>query len=228
MLTFFGENDRHAVGQILTEIQRPVHLLLFMALAGDEYGRMVYDLLHGLVGMHTRLHLEVHDSLDDITLALRLGLRGLPVILVSRAAGAGANIRFYGLPSGYSFTALLEAVLLVGGAAAPALQVETCAFLACLRQPTHLQIFITADDAHCPATVVLTHAFAHANAALVVDTIEIRAFPDLAQQYGVTETPTLVINGQTVIPGAVDEAALLWHLRRATAERLRPGTADGR
>jgi alkyl hydroperoxide reductase subunit AhpF len=218
MLTFFGDNDRRAVGQILTELQRPVHLLLFMALAGDEYGRTVYDFLHGLVGMHTRLHLEVHDTLADLTLALRLELRGLPAILVSRAAGAGGNIRFYGLPSGYTFSSLLEAVLLVGGATPPALRAETTAFLAQLRQPTHLLIFVTADDPRCPATVVLAHAFAHASPALVVDTLEIRAFPDLAARYGVSETPTLVIDEQTVIAGEVGEAAMLWHLRRAALE----------
>jgi len=218
MLTFFGKDDQRAVGRILTEIQQPVHLLLFTATFGDEYGRIVYNLLDGLVHMHTQLHLEVYDTLPDITLSLRLGLCGLPAILVSRAASAAANIRFYGLPSGYSFIALLEAVLLVGGAAPPPLQAETRTFLTRLRQPIHLQIFVTADDERCPAMVVLAHAFAHANPTLVVDTIEIRAFPDLAQQYGVTHTPTLVINEQMLISGVIDEATLLWQLRRASAE----------
>ncbi|NTW02946.1 MAG: glutaredoxin, partial [Oscillochloris sp.] len=116
--------------------------------------------------------------------------------------------------SGYIFTTLLEAILQVGGATAISLRTETRAFLACLSKPIHIQIFVTADDEHCPATVVLAHAFAYASPALVVDTIEVRAFPELIEQHGVTQTPTVVIDKQVVFSGAVTEAELLWQLRR--------------
>lgn len=214
MLTFLGENDRRAVGQILADLPQAVHLLLFITPFDDDYGYLVYDLLLGLVSLDTRLHLEVHNTPTDFILALQLGLSGFPAILVSNAAGDTANIRFYGLPSGYIFTTLLEAILQVGGATAISLRTETRAFLACLSNPIHIQIFVTADDEHCPATVVLAHAFAYVSPALVVDTIEVRAFPELIEQHGVTQTPTVVIDKQVVFSGAVTEAELLWQLRR--------------
>jgi alkyl hydroperoxide reductase subunit AhpF len=217
MLTFLGENDRRAVSHILADLQRPVHLLLFTAAFDDTYSHLVYSLLNSLESLDARLHLEVHDQLGDITLALRLRLCGLPAILVSRAANSEANIRFYGLPSGYTFVTLLEAVLLVSGAPGIQLRAETREFLTSLRVPVHIQIFITADDATCAATAVLVHAFADAYPALVVDTIEIRAFPKLAERYCVTQTPTVVIDEQAVIPGPVDEAELMRQLRRMTA-----------
>lgn len=219
MFTFLGENDRRAVAQILADLQRPVYLRLFAASLGDYYSDLVCDLLAELVSVDPRLRLKIHNAPDDLTLALRLDLSELPAILVCRDASGAANIRFCGLPSGYTFVALLESLLLVGGAATDALSAETRAFLTRLSQPVHIQIFVTADDATCPAMVVRALTFAHASPNLVIDTIEARAFPELNERYGVTQTPTMVIDEQVVIPGLLDEAELLRQLHLVTADR---------
>ncbi|WP_174842875.1 hypothetical protein [Candidatus Oscillochloris fontis] len=66
--------------------------------------------------------------------------------------------------------------------------------------------------------VALAHAFAHTSHRIVVDTIEVRAFPELVECYAVTQTPTMVINGRVMmfVPSDITEAIILRYLRSLT------------
>jgi hypothetical protein len=56
-----------------------------------------------------------------------------------------------------------------------------------------------------------------------VDIIEVSEFPALVQQYGLRSTPTTVIQEKTVLPGAMDEAALVQNLMRVAEGKPLPG-----
>ncbi len=214
-IAFFGEHERHAVQQILAVLHQPVYLMLFMPSADDEYGLIIQDFLETFVEMHPDLHLEVYDTQNDMRLALSFGIGRLPAIMVRNAEGDENNIRFYGLPSGYTFSALLDTVLRMGGVESISLTKPTRTFLGHLKHPLHIQIFVSAENRACPAMVALAHSFAHFSRLIVVDTIEVRAFPELVECYAVMRTPTLVVNGRVmlVVPDAVNEAILLQCVR---------------
>lgn len=217
-IAFFGDHERHAVIQILAALQQPVYLLLFMPTVDDEYGLIIQDFLETFVGLNPNLHLEVYDTQDDMRLALSFGIGRLPAILVRNAEGNQTNIRFYGLPSGHTFSSLLDAVLRMGGMASAVLSRQTTTFLTQLVKPIHIQIFVSADNPACSSVVVLAHAFAHLSRWIVVDTIEVRAFPELAESYAVMPTPMVVMNGRVMlmVPGDISEVILLRYMRSLT------------
>lgn len=209
------EKDCEFVLSLLEALRRPVHLLLFMVSRDDEYSSITGELLRELVALHGLLSLEVFDMVADADLAAELGVDMAPAILVLDAERSAYGIRFYGLPGGYTFGALLEALLMVGGGTAVSVQLKTQAFLDQLLRPVLLQVLVTATDPVCPLAAALAYRLACASPQIIAEAIETRAFPQLAQHYAAWEAPTTIVNEHLVIAGALSEAELISHLRFA-------------
>jgi glutaredoxin-like protein len=124
------------------------------------------------------------------------------------------GIRFYGIPSGYEFTSLLESILLVGSGDSE-LDKNTMAFLDSLDQPLHLQVFVTPSCPYCPQAVVLAHRLAFASDKVTADMVEVTEFPEMGERYNVMGVPRTVINENTYIEGAAPESMLLAKLKVA-------------
>ena len=72
------------------------------------------ELLEELQGVSGMVKVEVHDFIKDAALAKELGISRIPAIAVIGAKDHG--IRFYGIPSGYEFASLVEAIRLEANA----------------------------------------------------------------------------------------------------------------
>ena len=83
---------------------------------------------------------EIKDFVADAELASQHRIERIPAIAVLGERDHG--IRFYGVPSGYEFAALVEAVIGVGGAA-EALPEEAVKALRRLPGPAHLQVYVS-------------------------------------------------------------------------------------
>ncbi|NCC31794.1 MAG: glutaredoxin [Chloroflexia bacterium] len=212
-LTFLREKDRRSVRLLLEPLRHNVHLLLFTHSPFDQYSSLVAELLHELVSLHPRLNLEVHDLATDAAFALGVGIGKAPAIIVCDSESADFRLRFFGLPSGYIFSALLETVLITGKAAPLSVQLKTHAFLDRIYQPLHIQVFVTAADHASPAAMLLAYRLARTSPLISAEAIEVRAFPQLAEHYAVKETPTTVINEHLIIEGECSEMELVRHLQ---------------
>lgn len=213
---FVQANGRTTVRHDLAGLERPVQLVLCTSAACREHSEVTRALLDGLVALHDRLSLEVLDLVADAALATELGIDKAPAIAVlGGEERADHGLRFYGLPSGYTFPALREAVFLVGGASVNKLQPATRVFLEDLRVPLRLQVFVTASSILCPKAVLLAYQLALASPHIVAEVVEVLAFPDLVARYGVKRVPTTVINERSHVEGAATEPQLLDYLRAA-------------
>ncbi len=209
------EKDYHLVISLLQGLRHPVHLLLFTVTPDDEYSSIIEELLREVVALNTLLSLEVFDIIADANLAAELGLSKAPAIIVLDSERSAYGIRLYGLPSGYTFGALLEAILMVGGGTSVSLQINTQAFLDQLLRPMLLQVLVTATNPFCPTAAALAYKLACASPHIIAEAIETRAFPQLAQHYDVSQIPSMIIDEHLVIAGALSEADLIRHLRLA-------------
>lgn len=214
-LRLLREDDCAHILTLLKTLRRPVHLLLFMAAADDVYSSIARALLHELVALHPLLRMEVFDLVADAALAAALRVDKAPTIIVLDDERSASGIRFCGLPGGYTFAALLEAVLIVGESAPVILQLDTQRLLDQLQRPVLLQVLVTAAEPSCPSTAVLAYRLACARPQIVVEVIETLAFPQLAQHYDVNQTPATIINARLVIAGRLSEPDLIRHLRLA-------------
>jgi glutaredoxin-like protein len=122
--------------------------------------------------------------------------------------GYDYGIRFYGIPSGYEFASLLEAIRLVGSDEVD-LQPAMRQFLEGLTAPLHLQVFVTPSCPYCPRAVVLAHRLAYASPHVTADAVEVAEFPELGERYHVMSVPQTMIDDLVSVEGAVPEGMLL-------------------
>jgi glutaredoxin-like protein len=213
-MPLLSEKDSAAVRQQLEDaLTSPVKLVMFTQEFECNYCRETRQILEELAGLSPLVSAEVYDFVADKAIADAHGIDKIPAISVMSAGANGAEdvdygIRFYGIPSGYEFVSLLEAIKLVGSGQT-SLSQATLDLLAKLTAPLHLQVFVTPTCPYCPRAVVMAHHLAYASDKVTADMVEATEFPHLSQKYRVMGVPRTVINEDIHIEGAVPEPMLV-------------------
>ncbi|HEV2382158.1 MAG TPA: hypothetical protein VG206_20505 [Terriglobia bacterium] len=132
--------DATAIKERLKDMVNPVRLVHFTQELNLEYGREARQLLEELAALSENLSVEVLNFLLDKEKAAGYGVDKVPATVVRN--GKEFGIRFYGLPAGYEFASLLDAIILVskGDSGLSAVSRER---LAQITEPVHLQVFVT-------------------------------------------------------------------------------------
>ena len=123
------------------QLVNPVRLAVFSQALADPASEQVRRLVEELAAIDPRLALESCNFVLDKEKVQALGIARTPAIAIMGAA-KDYGIRFYGLPSGYEFGSLVEAILDVSRGDS-GLSEETRAALKDLARPVHLQVFST-------------------------------------------------------------------------------------
>jgi alkyl hydroperoxide reductase subunit AhpF len=118
----------------------PVTLVHFTQELNLEYGRETRMLLEEVASLSERVSLDVHDYLLDQDQVAAYKVDKVPATIVRNAKDYG--IRFYGLPAGYGFANLLDAMLAVSRGDS-GLSDVTKEKLKALSRPLHLEVFVT-------------------------------------------------------------------------------------
>jgi glutaredoxin-like protein len=134
------ETDVAEVRERLEEMANPVKLVHFTQEQNLEYGREARQLLEELAQINDKISLEAYDFLIDKEKVAEYAIDKVPATVIRN--GKDYGIRFFGLPSGYEFAALLDAIVAVSKGDS-GLKPESREKLAQLTQPLHLQVFTT-------------------------------------------------------------------------------------
>lgn len=134
------DEDATVIKERLRDMVNPVRLVHFTQELNLEYGREARQLLEELAALSENLSVEVLNFLLDKEKAAEYGVDKVPATVVRN--GKEFGIRFYGLPAGYEFASLLDAIILVskGDSGLSAVSRER---LAHITEPIHLQVFVT-------------------------------------------------------------------------------------
>jgi alkyl hydroperoxide reductase subunit AhpF len=136
--------DDEIVQQLKTEFGKlvnPVRLAVFSQALADPESEQVRRLVEELGALDPRIGFEQFNFVLDKEKVESLKIARIPAIAVM-GADKDYGIRLYGMPSGYEFGALIDAILDVSSAQS-GLTDETRQGLAALEQPVHLQVFST-------------------------------------------------------------------------------------
>jgi alkyl hydroperoxide reductase subunit AhpF len=149
IMALLDEQVRTQVKAALAEMPRPVKMLMFTQREGGALECAncgdTRNLAQEVSELSDRIALEVRDFVADEELAKHHGVDKIPAIVLL-GAGAGAprdhGIRFFGMPAGYEFSTLIEDLRMVSSGD-PKLSPATMKFLAGLKEPVHIQVFVT-------------------------------------------------------------------------------------
>ncbi len=139
-MALLNDQIRNDVREMLADVTNPVKLTVFTQSFACDYCKETRVLVEEVADLSDRLSVEVHNFEADVAEADRLGIDKIPAVAVTGAKDYG--IRMYGIPSGYEFGSLIEAIKLVS-AGESELSPATKEIVAKLKEPVHIQVFIT-------------------------------------------------------------------------------------
>jgi glutaredoxin-like protein len=193
--------------EILTGLDRPVRLAVFTQEAECTYCQQNKELIEDIAGLSDKISYDVYDLIQDDEQSRKYGIDKVPAVVVT-AENKDYGIRFFGVPSGYEFTSLLDAIRTVS-TGKHELSAETVSRIEKLDKPVHIQVFVTPTCPYCPKAVILAHRLALFSSRISSDMVEAIEFPHLAQKYSVSGVPRSVINETKFVEGAVPEQVLV-------------------
>ncbi len=139
-MALLNDQIRNDVREMLADVKNPVKLEVFSQSFECDYCKETRELAEEVASLSDQLSVEVHDFEKDTAKAESLGIDKIPAIAVVGAKDYG--IRMYGIPSGYEFGSLIEAIKMVSEGQSE-LAPGTKEILSKLKAPVHIQVFIT-------------------------------------------------------------------------------------
>jgi alkyl hydroperoxide reductase subunit AhpF len=140
-MSILSERDRAAVSKELERLAGPVKLVVFsQELMAGDLCRQNEQLVREVASLTDKASVEVLNLAIDRERAQAYGVDQVPAIVVEGARDYG--IRFYGIPSGYEFANLIDAML-VASTGEPALADTTKSALAGLAGDVDIKVFST-------------------------------------------------------------------------------------
>jgi alkyl hydroperoxide reductase subunit AhpF len=140
-MAFLTPQNEQEVRRAFAALRDPVTLVVFsQSLAAAELCAENERLVREVAALSDTITVEILNLAIDREQAERYGVDRVPAIVVEGARNYG--IRFYGVPTGYEFGNLVEAIVLAS-TGEPALSAETKATLAGLTADVDIKVFST-------------------------------------------------------------------------------------
>ncbi len=205
---FFDEKLTAELKQILAPLTKKVKLVYFTQELECQFCKETRQLLTELSEISDMIDLEVNNFITDKEATEKFNVDKIPATIVLDENGNDYGIRFYGIPSGYEFSSLLEIITMfgTGNVNLPDNIIEE---VKAIKSPVHMQVFVTPTCPYCPQAVVTAQKFAYLNPNIKADMVEATEFPHLSNKYSVQGVPRTVINEVDFIEGAAPEKMVL-------------------
>ncbi len=211
--------DEELVGKvtILFFTQEPGRIIVPGKLPNQEclFCRETRQLYEEVSSLSDKIELLVHDFVADKKAVEEYGIDKIPAAVIMGEKDHG--IRFYGIPSGYEFQSLIEALVDVSKGRT-ALSEKTRQVLASLEKDVRIQVFVTPTCPYCTLAVRLAHQMALESPRIRGEMVEASEFPHLSQKYGVFGVPKTIMNESISLDGAVPEDLFLDHVKKASGQ----------
>jgi glutaredoxin-like protein len=186
----------------------PVHLVMFTQEMECRYCTETRSLVQEMATLNDKISADVFDFVADVQKAQEYGIEKIPAIAVIGKVDYG--VRIYGIPYGYELQTLVDAITNVSRGTTD-LSDKTKEILKDIRNPVHIQVFVTLTCPHCPTAAAIAHKLAVQSDMIRADVIDAQEFPALAQKYSVIGVPKIVINETIEFTGAFNEDLFAEH-----------------
>jgi glutaredoxin-like protein len=215
-MALLKEEDRQHLIEEFETLQNPVKLLMFTQELECQYCRETRMIAEEVADLSDAISIEVYNFVTDKEVAEKYDIDKIPAIAVLQDGHEPKDygIRYYGIPSGYEFSSLVEDVMMISQGES-GLSEATKTQVAELTEPVHIQVFVTPTCPYCTRAVRLAHQLALESDLIRADMVEAIEFPHLSMKYQVQGVPRTVINEKVHIEGAVPEPMLMTRFKEA-------------
>lgn len=134
------DEDREQVRKRLEGLVNPVQLVMFTQTLECGFCAETHALVEEVAALSDKVEGVIYDFVLDKDKADEYGVDKIPAIAVMGQKDYG--VRFYGMPAGYEFASLLEAIDTVSTGES-GLSEATKEALAQIDEPVHFEVFVT-------------------------------------------------------------------------------------
>ncbi len=193
------DSQKEHLKKHFAELTEDVKLIVFTQENECQFCKETRDVALELGTLSPKIKTKVYDFVLNGDEALNYNIKKIPAIAIVGRRDYG--IRYYGVPAGYEFPALVDAILDVSKGTTT-LPDTVRKKLAEIKKPVHIQSFVSPTCPYCPKAVKIAYQFAIESEFISSDVIEMTEFPYLVQRYAVMSVPHIVINEDTSFVGA--------------------------
>lgn len=137
-----GKKDQEAISSHFQALTGKVRMVLFEAAMDCAYCAQTKELVTEVAALSPQIDVEVYNYHTDEVAVRKYGITKIPAIVLLDDQDKDYGIRFYGIPSGYEFSTLIEDIMMVS-TGKTSLTEKTVEVLKNLKQKVHLQVFVT-------------------------------------------------------------------------------------
>jgi len=127
------------------QLESPVKLIMFTQTVECQYCAETRQIVEEVAALSDKVTAEIYNFVTDKAVADLYRIDKIPAIAIVRAENGEEKdygIRFYGIPSGYEFTSIVEDIFDVSKGES-GLQPRSKEAVAAITQPVHFQVFVT-------------------------------------------------------------------------------------
>ncbi|MDO9517880.1 MAG: thioredoxin [Methanosarcinaceae archaeon] len=205
-MALLKDDDRKQIKEIFEQLQNDVTLSFFTQEFECNFCQQTRELVEELELLSDKINIAIYDFVKDADKVAEFNIEHIPAIAVS--GKTDYKIRFYGVPGGYEFSSLMNAII-NASMNLTALEYSTKEKLTCIDKPVKIQVFVTPTCPHCSSAVQIAHQMAIENQYIEGIMIEVTEFPELANKYNVYAVPKIIINDVVEFEGGVSESEFL-------------------
>ena len=213
-MELISEEDKKFIKEKFeNEMEKPVRILYFTEHFKCRYCAETREILETLVQLADgKIKLDVYEFEKEREMVEKYRIDKIPATLIF--GEKEYKIRFFGIPSGYEFSTLLEDII-DASRGKSRLKESIREEIKKIDDDAHIQVFVTPTCPYCPIAVHIAHQMAIENEHIMADMVEVIEFPHLAQKYNVMGVPKIVINDAREVVGAVPEEIFVEELKAA-------------
>lgn len=137
---FLNDSDKDVIRSKFEDLKNDVKIINFTQTIECMYCSETRSLLEEVTDLSDKISLEVFNFITDEKEVKQYNIDKIPATVIMGDNDYG--IRYYGIPSGYEFSSLLEDIHMISSGDS-GLSQDTKDSLKALKDPMHLQVYVT-------------------------------------------------------------------------------------
>ena len=210
---FLNDEIRKQLKDEFAKFDKNIDVLYFTKKIDCDLCEPTEGLLNEITELTDKINFQVLNFVNNKEEVEKYGIEMAPGIVI-KSIEKDYGIRFYGIPAGYEFTSLFEALRLISFEDAD-YDSAIIDEIKKIDKPVKLKVFVTPSCPYCPGAVINAHRMAFLNENITAEMIEASEFQNLSMKYQVQGVPRTVVNENWFIEGAVPETILLDKIKEA-------------
>jgi glutaredoxin-like protein len=198
MVVEMDDATREQVKEMFETLVNEVTIHLFTESEKCLYCNDTRDMVEMVAELSDHIKVAEHMGALDTDLAKKLGVTHHPAIVLH--GKDEYKVKFYGIPAGHEFAALIGGIVDVSNGTAP-LPPDIIEDIRAIDKPIHIRVFVTPQCPYCPGMTRLAHQAAILNPLIDSEMYESLEMQEEAVKFEVFGVPKTIFNDTVNVEG---------------------------